>query len=102
MNLFVVAYKFGGGTWTVITTKRRSEFEIVYQLLTLAMEGSKKTALMYKSNMCYVQFNKYLGILLQKEFLGSRVGNPHGMLYFTTEKGKKLLENMDCLLKMTR
>ena len=78
----------------MIYTKRRSEFEIVQQLLSLAIDGSKKTPLMYRTNMCYAQFNKYLHCLLEKKFLDTRVGNPHSTVYFTTEKGKKLLESV--------
>jgi predicted transcriptional regulator len=82
----------------MIHTKRRSEFEIVQELLSLAIVGSKKTPLMYRANMCYSQFNEYLHQLLEKKFIETRVGNPHGTLYFTTEKGKKLLESVNSTL----
>jgi predicted transcriptional regulator len=86
----------------MLSTKRRNEFEIVQELLSLAMTGAKKTFLMYQTNMCYSQFNEYLQCLLQKEFLETQPGNPHGTLYVTTEKGKKLLEQVNETLLLVK
>ncbi|MBE3137084.1 MAG: DUF4364 domain-containing protein [Thermoplasmata archaeon] len=79
----------------MIFKNRRNEFEIIQQLLSLSLNGTKKTRLMYQTNMCYSQFNEYLHCLLEKKFLEPRSGNPHGTLYFTTEKGKKLLDSVN-------
>jgi predicted transcriptional regulator len=79
----------------MIFKNRRNEFEIIQQLLSLSLNGTKKTRLMYQTNMCYSQFNEYLHCLLEKKFLEPRNRNPHGALYFTTEKGKKLLDSVN-------
>ena len=86
----------------MIFKNRRNEFEIVQQLLSLSLHGIKKTRLMYQTNMCYSQFNEYLHCLLEKEFLESRTRNPHGTFYYTTEKGKKLLECVTTTLLQAR
>jgi predicted transcriptional regulator len=86
----------------MIFKNRRNEFEIIHQLLTLSQKGIKKTRLMYQTNMCYSQFNEYLTCLLEKEFLETRPGNPHGTYYFTTEKGKKLLESLTMTIQQTK
>jgi predicted transcriptional regulator len=86
----------------VIFKNRRNEFEIIHQLLSLSLPGIKKTRLMYQTNMCYSQFHEYLSCLLEKKFLETRPGNPHGTLYFTTEKGKKLLESLTSTIQQTR
>ena len=49
---------------------------------------------MYKANLCYNHFIEYMNFLLEKKFLEVKSGNPTGNVYCTTEKGKKLLENI--------
>ena len=49
---------------------------------------------MYKANLCYNHFIEYINFLLEKKFLEVKSGNPTGNVYCTTEKGKKLLENI--------
>lgn len=57
---------------------------------------------MYQTNMCYSQFNEYLHCLLEKEFIEKRLTNPHGAVYYTTEKGKKLLESVTTTLQQAK
>ena len=49
---------------------------------------------MYKTNLCYNHFIKYVNFLLEKKLLEVKSGNPTGNIYYTTEKGKKLIENI--------
>lgn len=86
----------------MIYSKRRNEFEIIHELLTHAMKGAKKTFLMYQTNMSYSQFNHYLDSLLGKKLLEKRNWNSNGRLYFTTEKGKKLLDSVTETFKLAR
>jgi len=86
----------------MIYTKRRNEFEIVHELLTHAMNGAKKTFLMYQTNMCYSQFNDYLDCLLEKKLVEKRNWDSNGRLYFTTEKGKQLLNSVTETFKLVR
>jgi predicted transcriptional regulator len=77
---------------------KRSELEIMGQLLDLAQEDIKKTALMYKTNLCYNHFIRYFEFLLKKKFLGVKKSNPTGNIYYTTQKGEKFLESIKNVL----
>jgi len=80
---------------------KRSESEIIYQILSLATtKGLRKTHLMYKTNLCYNHFLEYLDFLLEKKLLEVKSGNPTGNIYYTTEKGNKLLETIKNELEM--
>ena len=83
-----------GGLKAPIFRKNRGEIEIIAEMLSIAKNDVKKTRLLYKANLGYSNFIKYAEFLLEKEFLGVKIGNPSGELYYTTEKGKKLLENI--------
>jgi len=50
----------------MIFNNKRSESEIIFELLSSAQEDIKKTRLMYKVNMTYTQFTKYLDFLETK------------------------------------
>ena len=71
--------------------KKRSEMEIIGEMLEFARRDIKKTRLMYLTNLCHGHFHRYLGFLLRKEFLGVKNGSSEGCFYFTTEKGTELL-----------
>ena len=86
----------------MIFRNKRSELEIIDQILSLATEDIKKTPLMYQTNLCYNLFNEYMGFLLEKEFLGVKECNPIGKIYYTTEKGKKFIENIKNVLYQVR
>lgn len=81
---------------------RRSESEVIYDILTYAKTQLKKTRLMYLSNMPYNHFNKYLDLLLEKELIEKIETNPEGSLYFTTEKGNNYLQSMDYIFKLLK
>ena len=85
----------GGGSRILIFKNKRSESEIIYRILSLAnAKDVKKTHLMYKTNLCYNHFIEYMDFLLEKKLLEVKSGNPTGNVYYTTEKGNKLLENI--------
>jgi len=86
----------------MIFKNRRNEFEIIQQLLSLSLNGTKKTRLMYQTNMCYSQFNEYLSCLIEKKFIEPQNGNTQGTFYFTTEKGKKLLDSVTVTLSQVK
>jgi len=72
--------------------------EIIYDLLSSAQKDIKKTRLMYKANMTYTQFTKYLNALMEKGLLDETNSNPEGKTYYTTDKGKELLESLHIVL----
>lgn len=73
---------------------RRSRGEVIVEILTEALEGVNKTRLMYRCNLNFERFNRYLRELLDAGLLERVVSNPESgvVLYKTTEKGRELLE----------
>ena len=53
---------------------------------------------MYKANMTYTPFMKYLDVLMEKGLLGEKDSNLMGRVYYTTEDGEKLLESLNTAL----
>jgi len=86
----------------LIFDNKRSELEIIEQILSLATHDTKKTRLMYQTNLCYHHFVEYMDFLIKKDLLGVKKGNPSGNVYYTTDEGKKFLidvKNVLCHLK---
>ena len=86
----------------MIFGNKRSELEIVYQILSFAQHDIKKTRLMYQTNLCYTHFLEYMKYLMDNEFLGMKNGNPVGRVYFTTEKGLTLIADIHQVLEDMR
>ena len=79
----------------MIFDNKRCETEIIYDLLSSAQTDIKKTHLMYKTNMKYTQFTKYLDVLLEKGLLGEKDLEHDGKTYYVTDKGKKFLSSIE-------
>ena len=78
--------------------RRRSSIEIIADILRLGEAG--KTEIMYSANMSFFQLQKYLNFLLQLKLIDKvTVGNPI-VTYRVTEKGSKLLQNIDSILNI--
>lgn len=72
--------------------RRRSDIEIIAEMLKVGENGAGKTEIMYNVNMSYSQIQKYLGYLISEGFIDTiKIGNPC-VHYRVTEKGKKLLK----------
>ncbi|WP_292487005.1 winged helix-turn-helix domain-containing protein [Methanohalobium sp.] len=61
--------------------------DISEEILNAAIEGAKKTHLVYSANLNFDIINKYLDMLEEKGLI-----EKEGNLYVTTEKGKKFQE----------
>ncbi len=77
---------------------RRSEFEIIGNILDISKNGAKKTEILYKGNFSYSQLTGYLTFLLKRNILEEkttkdRVNN--NKYYISTKKGKDLLGNIN-------
>jgi predicted transcriptional regulator len=68
--------------------------EVIFEILSEALEGASKTRLMYRCNLNFRRFNRYLKELLNAGLLERAVSNPKSglVLYRTTEKGRELLK----------
>jgi len=79
---------------------RRSNIEVIADMLRVGENGAGKTEIMYSANMSYSQIQKYLGFLLSQGFISKiEVGNPV-VTYHVTEKGRGLLQNIDGIMEM--
>lgn len=77
---------------------RRSEIEIVAEILRLSLHGARKTEILYRGNLSYTQLMNYLSFLLEKDILKETVATtPTGnscKVYRTTDKGNDLLTDI--------
>lgn len=76
---------------------RRSEIEIIGEILTLSRDGARKTEILYQGNLSYTQLQGYLPFLLEKNILEESIADNNGnsyKLYKTTEKGLGLLQDI--------
>ena len=86
----------------MIYKNKRSEFEIIHSILYGASEGIKKTPLMYKSNLCPTHFVGYIDFLIEKDLIIIENHNPSGNIYYTTEKGKGALDQIETVLNQMK
>lgn len=80
--------------------QRRSNIEIIAEMLKVGENGAGKTRIMYNANLSYTQIQKYLGFLMSQGFIDKvAVGNP-SVTYQVTENGLKLLESINSVMEM--
>jgi len=72
---------------------KRNNLDICADILRLSEGGAKKTYLVYQANLNFKMIKRYLGKLLEKEFL-----EQDGDLFFQTEKGARFIEQYEGLL----
>ena len=81
-----------------MVNNRRSEFDIINEILKLSKNGAKKTEILYQGNLSYVQLKNYLLFLIEKEILEEKIvknGNGYSKIYHITEKGDNLLNDIN-------
>ena len=80
--------------------RRRSNIEIIADMLRVGENGAGKTEIMYSANMSYSQIQKYLEYLVNQGFV-NRVNMDNTMVaYQVTDSGLRLLKAIDSLLGM--
>lgn len=80
--------------------RRRSDIEIIAEMLKVGENGAGKTEIMYSVNMSYRQIQKYLGFLMAQGFIDRmKMGNP-SVTYQVTDSGLKLLELLNQIEEM--
>jgi predicted transcriptional regulator len=74
--------------------RKRSDIDIMANILSVAKKGAKKTRVMYRCNLSHSQLQVYLQILSEMGFLASHPKKEGVKLnYFeTTSKGFKFLD----------
>jgi len=87
------------GQWTDVS-QRRSNIEIIADMLRVGENGAGKTEIMYSANMSYSQIQKYLEYLVNQGFI-NKVNMDNTMVaYQVTDSGLKLLRVIDTLMRM--
>jgi len=80
--------------------RRRSDIEIIADMLRVGKNGAGKTKIMYHADMSYSQIQKYLGFLSNQGFIVRvRTVNPSAT-YQTTKSGLELLKGIDNVSEM--
>ena len=81
--------------------KRRSEIQIIKEILDLSKNGAKKTEILYQGNMSFSQLQNYLSYLIEKKIIEENISyqqnGSRNKVYVTTKKGNDLLENINSL-----
>jgi len=96
-STIVLHNKWGQG---MRVNRRRSNIEIIADMLKVGENGAGKTEIMYSANMSYSQIQKYLGFLMSQGFINKvEVGNPV-VTYQVTDRGLKLLKAINSLVEM--
>ncbi|WP_406662596.1 winged helix-turn-helix domain-containing protein [Methanolobus sp. ZRKC3] len=71
-------------------TIRRSRTAISVEILKAALEGAKKTHIVYRANLNFEVINRYLALLQDKGLIEKKDN-----LYITTKKGREFRELVD-------
>ncbi len=80
--------------------RRRSDIEIIADMLKIGENGAGKTEIMYSANMSYSQIQKYLGYLMSQGFIDKmKMGNP-SVTYQVTDSGLRLLQLISNIKEM--
>lgn len=79
---------------------RRSNIEIISEMLRIGANGAGKTEIMYSANMSYRQIQKYLKFLISQGLIDKvEVANP-SFTYRVTEKGHGLRKSIEVVLEV--
>ena len=85
-----------------MVNNRRSQLEIINQILVISKNGAKKTCILYNCNLSYKQLEGYLSYMTNKNILEESMdkdnGN-NGKVYRPTEKGLIFLEDSKRILE---
>lgn len=74
---------------------RRSNVQIIADMLRTGESGAGKTKFMYNNNLSYSQLQKYMKFLLTRGFITEvHVGNPK-VTYQVTDSGSRLLKSIE-------
>jgi predicted transcriptional regulator len=83
-----------------VVGRRRSNIEIIADMLRVGENGAGKTEIMYTANMSYSQIQKYLDYLVNQGFINKIKMDNTMVAYQVTDSGLKLLRVIDTLMRM--
>ena len=73
--------------------KKRSEIEILADILRVSIEGAKKSHIVYKANLNFEIVRKYLDLLEKSDLITGPEGR--NKIFSTTEKGVRYLNHFE-------
>lgn len=76
-------------------SERRSNVELMVDILKIASSAAGKTEIVYKANLNFKQAQKYLVFLVRKGLLDNEVSLRERKRYRTTEKGKAFIKRYE-------
>jgi len=88
-----------------MVNNRRSELEIIAEILTLSKKGAKTTEILYRGYLSYTQLKQYIPYLLERNIIEEQiVNNARGQskIYVTTDRGQNLLLDINKTLSYLR
>ena len=88
------------GQRVTVVGRRRSNIEIIADMLRIGENGAGKTEIMYSANMSYYQMQKYLDYLVNQGFVNKVDMDNTMVAYQVTDSGLKLLKAIDTLMQM--
>lgn len=102
MNLEINSKKNPDGETVrpISVSQRRSNIEIIADVLRIGETGAGKTEIMYSANMSYHQIQKYLDFLVNQGFVNKVNMDNTLVAYQVTDSGLKLLKAIDTLMEM--
>lgn len=80
--------------------QRRSDVEIIAEMLRIGENGAHKTKIMYNANLSYSQIKKYLSFLISQGYLDSMRASNLSVTYQVTDRGLKLLKSIDGFIEI--
>jgi len=80
--------------------RRRSDIEIIADMLRMGKNGACKTKIMYHADMSYSQIQKYLGFLTNQGFIVQMITDSPPTTYYATKNGLELLKSIDNVMDM--
>jgi predicted transcriptional regulator len=84
----------------VPTSIRRSNIEIIADILRNVEYGAGKTELMYSTNLSHIQIKRYLEFLIDEGFIYKMQVSESAVVYQCSEKGSKTLNTIDTLMRI--
>ncbi len=81
-------------------SRRRSNIEIIADMLRVGKNGAGKTEIMYSANMSYSQLQRYLDFLVSQGFINRIEMDSSVVSYHLTDSGLKLLKAIDSLIEL--
>jgi len=85
----------------MFNSHRRSDIEIVHEILYLTRDGIRRTEILYQGNLSYTQLQNYLPYLVQKDLVEEKTVQTNGYayrLYQLTIKGSEVIADIDRLI----